>query len=216
LSPFSARLRLAVALKGLEVSFEPPPGGSGSAELKTLTPFGRIPVLVQNGKILVESLALLDYLEDSHPGTRRLRPEDPLQLARVRMIALLFDHNVIKALNGVFAQLMLATVDATAARAALDDVEHELEKLTRFFDSSGPAVGGEWSIADCAMVPFAFLIDVLSPGFGASSPTQRVPRFTEWWTEASKLPEVAAVTARMSKALSAMMAAKKAQAQAHA
>lgn len=60
LSPFSARLRIAAALKGLDVAFEPAPGGSGSEALKQINPFGQIPVLLAGDVRLVESLALLD------------------------------------------------------------------------------------------------------------------------------------------------------------
>jgi glutathione S-transferase len=129
------------------------------------------------------------------------------------MISQLFDLNVIKAFNGVFAQLARPTPDASVARAALDDVEAELGKLVYFFDAEGPAVEGHWSIADCAMAPFAFLMDALAPAFGAISPAQRVPRFTQWWAEASRLPEIASVTAGMQQALSATMTAKKAKAE---
>ena len=149
LSPYSARLRIASALKGLNVVFEAAPGGSGSAELKKLTPFGRIPALVTSkGDVLVESLALLEYLEDTHPGARSLRPHDASQLAKVRMISLLFDHNVIKALTPVFAQLVAAKPDVAIVLKALDEVTVELEKLVFFFDKTGPGAIGELSMAD--------------------------------------------------------------------
>jgi glutathione S-transferase len=214
LSPFGARLRIASALKGLQLTFEPAPGGSGSAELKKLTPFGRVPALVTNkGNVLVESLALLEYLEDTHPGARSLRPHDAEQLARARMIGLLFDHNVIKALGPVFAQLTAAKPDVAVVHKSFDDVAAEIEKLVFFFDQKGPGAVGEISIADCAIAPFAWLMDVLSAGFGATSPTQRVPAFAAWWSRIGQLPEVKQVTDGMQKAMAAFMAAKKAQAQ---
>ena len=213
LSPFSARLRIASALKGLNIQFEPAPGGSGSAELKKLTPFGRIPTLVTSkGEVLVESLALLEYLEDTHPGARSLRPHDAAQLAKARMISLLFDHNVIKALGPMFGQLMAAKPDVAIVLKAFDDVTVELEKLTFFFDKTGPGAVGELSIADCAIAPFAWLIDALAPKFGATSPTQRVPAFTAWWSRVSAVPEVKQVTDGMGKAMAAFVAAKAAQA----
>jgi glutathione S-transferase len=212
LSPYGHRVRLAAALKGITLPSEPPPGGTGSAELKRIHPYGRIPVLLVGEQTLVESLALMEYLEDAWPGTTALRPTDPVQAARVRMIALLFDHNVIKALNGVFAQVVAPKPDPAAARAALDEVTREIEKLVSFFDADGFAVGDTISIADVAIAPFAFLIDALSAGFGAESPTQRVARFRVWWTRAAAVPEIAQTTAAMQKALAAMMAARKAAA----
>ena len=212
LSPFGARVRIASALKGLNVEFEQPPGGSGSAELKKLTPFGKIPALVTTkGDVLVESLVLLEYLEDTHPGSRSLRPKDAAQLAKARMISLLFDHNVLKALGPVFAQLSAAKPDSAVVNKALDDVTAELEKLVFFFDQTGPGAVGELSIADCALAPFAWLIGAISTGFGATSPTQRVPAFAAWWSRISAVAEVKQVTDGMQKAMMAFMAAKKAQ-----
>lgn len=213
LSPFGARLRIASALKGLNVVFEPPPGGTGSPEMKQIHPWGRIPVLVTSkGAALVESLALLEYLEDSHPGARPLRPQhDPEQLARVRMIPLLFDHNVLTALTPVYVQLAAATPDVAAVHQALDNVTAQIEKLVFFFDKNGPGAIGEVSIADCAMAPFAFLINNLAKGFGATSPVERVPAFAAWWSRIGALPEVKKVTDGMQAAFVAFMAAKKAQ-----
>lgn len=212
LSPFSARLRIACALKQLDIPFEPAPGGTGSPELKSINPFGQIPVLQTDGAVLVESLALLDYLEDAYPHARSLRFADPLLAARTRMIGHLFDNKVMRAVQGLFAQLLAPKPDPAAAQQALDDATTELEKLATFLDAQGPAVGGKLSTADCAMAPFAWLFAQLAPMFGATSPFSRVPRFAAWWQELSVLPEVAGVTDGMQQALNAMMAARRAQA----
>lgn len=214
LSPFSARLRIAVALKGLDIAFEPAPGGTGSAELKQTNPFGQIPVLLTADSVLVESLALLDYLEDAYPHSRRLRPTDPVTAARVRMIGMLFDNKVIQALRPLFAQMRAAKPDVAAVHAALDETANELERLARFFDTDGMpvgdfAIGGQLSTADCAMAPFAWLIGVLAPKFGASSPFERVPRIAQWWRAMSAVPEVQQVTSGLAQALAAFMAPKK-------
>lgn len=212
LSPYGARVRIACALKGIEIPVEPPPGGTGSAELKRIHPHGRIPVMLVGPDVLVESLALLEYLEDANPDTVSLRPADPVQAARVRMIALLFDHNVIKALHGVFNEVLSPQPDAETACMALDEVTHELKQVVHFFDADGPAVGATLSIADVAMAPFAFLINALALMFGAQSPVQRVERFASWWQEVGANPQIAEVVARMKQALAAMAAARAAQA----
>jgi len=216
LSPFSARLRIASNFKKLDLAFELPPGSTGSPELRKINPFGQVPVMLVDGQVLVESQALLEYLEDAYPEARALRPAGAVPAARARMIAMLFDNKVFKAFQGVFAQLSSPKPDAAAARAAFDDVTVELERLVTFFDSQGPAVANQWTTADCAMAPFAFLMDALAPAFGATSPTQRVPRFSQWWALAREQAEIAATLAHMEKALQAMMAAKKAAAAAAA
>lgn len=212
-SPFSARLRIAAALKGLDVAFEPPPGGTGSPAMKHIHPWGRIPVLnTGNGTTLAESLALLEYFEDTHGDARPLRPQhDALQVARVRMIALLFDHNVLTALTPSYAQLSAATPDVATVSEALDNVTTQLERLVYFFDEDGQGAVGDVSIADCAMAPFAFLINIISKLFKLDSPVERVPAFSAWWGRIGALPEVTQVTDGMQKGFIALMAAKKEQ-----
>lgn len=210
LSPFSARLRIAAALKGLDdVWFEPAPGGSGSDALKQINPFGQIPVLLKGGTTLVESLALLDFFEDAHPGALSLRPAGAVGMARVRMIGMLFDNQVIQALRPLFNQMLGAQPDVAAVHAALDEAAAQLEKLASFLDPQGPAVGGQLSTADCAMAPFAWLIGVVAPKFGATSPFERVPRIAQWWLTVRVVPEVQQVTSALAQALAAFMSAKK-------
>lgn len=209
LSPFGGRLRMACAFKGLDLPFEPAPGGTGSAELKQINPFGQIPVLIRGDTVLIESLALLDYLEDTYPKTRSLRPGDPTLAARVRMIGMAFDNRVIRALQPMFVQLAASPPDVAVVLAALDAATTELEKLATFMDERGTAVGSGISNADCAMAPFAWLIGVLAPKFGVSSPFERVPRFARWWSEMQQESVVAEVTTGMQQALVAFMTANK-------
>lgn len=210
LSPFGARLRIAVAFKKLSIPFEPAPGGTGSAEHRAIHPFGQVPILLGGERMLVESLALLDYLEDAHPSAPRLRPADAVQAARVRMIALLFDNNVLRAMGPVFVQVRAPKPDPAIVQAALDEMTVALGKLATFLDAEGPAVGGSLSTADCAMAPFAWLSGMLAPNFGVKNPFERVPRFAAWWKQVAAVAEVAGVTAGMQKALMAFMAARKA------
>ncbi len=210
LSPFSARLRISVALRELDIPFQTPPGGTGSAELKTVNPFGQIPILVKDGKALVESLALLDYLEDAYPQSRRLRPADAVQAARVRSVGLLFDNKVFPALRLMFAQMTgAAPPDLAVVHAALDEAAGHLRSLSTFFDTEGPAIGGELSNADCALAPFAWLLGIVAPKFGATSPFMRTPRLVSWWEVVGATPQVKQVTSGLQDAFAAFAAAKK-------
>lgn len=67
-----------------------------------VNPFGHIPVLVDEGFRVIESLAILDYLEARHPE-RALLPTEPRALAKVRMVQLVAFHELLPA---VFKLLM--------------------------------------------------------------------------------------------------------------
>src|SRR5262245_34715467 len=82
LSPFAARIRLAIYAKALPIALAPPPGGLGSEEYKRLNPSGKVPALVlDDGSVLPESEVILEYLEDRFPAPA-LRPSTAEERAR--------------------------------------------------------------------------------------------------------------------------------------
>ena len=86
------RVRIALNLKGLDYEAIPihltkGGGGQHSAEYRALNPLGRVPSLVlDSGDVLTQSLAIIDYLEETHPNPPLL-PADPVQRAQVRAFA---------------------------------------------------------------------------------------------------------------------------------
>jgi glutathione S-transferase len=66
-------------------------------EFVAMNPFHRIPVLVDGDVTLVESLAILDYLETKYPAPAML-PKDAKDLAVVRMVELVAVNELIPAM----------------------------------------------------------------------------------------------------------------------
>src|SRR5215831_1806503 len=85
------RVRTALALKGIQaeqVSINLLEGKQHAAEYKALNPQSVVPALViDGGSPLFQSVAILEYLEETHPEPPLL-PRDPLGRARVRGLAL--------------------------------------------------------------------------------------------------------------------------------
>jgi len=65
-------------------------------EFTTLNPFSHVPVLVDGDFRVIESLAILDYLEARYPD-RPLLPTDAIALARVRMAQLVALNELLPA-----------------------------------------------------------------------------------------------------------------------
>ncbi|WP_454779006.1 glutathione S-transferase family protein [Klebsiella michiganensis] len=57
------------------VSYQRGKGMLAPAELKSVHPLGKSPVVEDNGHILAESGAILEYLQETYDSARRLKPE---------------------------------------------------------------------------------------------------------------------------------------------
>ena len=86
----SYRVRVAFALKGIEVeqvSVNLLQGKQHADEYKKINPQGVVPTLmIDNGPPLFQSMAILEYLEETYPQPPLL-PKDPRGRARVRGLA---------------------------------------------------------------------------------------------------------------------------------
>ena len=85
----SYRLRIALNLKGLEAEYVPVDLTSEEhlePEFKAINPQGLVPALVHDRKVLIQSPAIIEWLEERYP-TPPLLPADPDDRAHVRALA---------------------------------------------------------------------------------------------------------------------------------
>lgn len=101
--------RVWVALLEKELSFatvEMDLGGDQfQPEFLQLNPFHHIPTLVDDGFTVIESLAILDYLEAKYP-TPALLPTEPEAIATTRMVQQITLNELVPAINPLFKQMM--------------------------------------------------------------------------------------------------------------
>jgi maleylacetoacetate isomerase len=86
------RVRIALNLKGLQpephyIHLLKDGGQQHKPEFKAVNPQGFVPALVDEGHTLTQSLAIIEYLEETHPEPPLL-PKDAAGRARVRALAL--------------------------------------------------------------------------------------------------------------------------------
>jgi maleylpyruvate isomerase len=85
----SHRLRIALNLKGLAYEYVPVDLRAEQhlgADYKALNPQGLVPALVDDGRVLIQSPAIIEWLEERYPKPPLL-PTDSEQRARVRALA---------------------------------------------------------------------------------------------------------------------------------
>ncbi|SAL43312.1 maleylacetoacetate isomerase [Caballeronia terrestris] len=86
------RVRIALNLKGLDYEYAPvhllrDGGQQLKPEYRELNPDGIVPTLIDGDDVLNQSLAIIEYLEETHPEPPLL-PRAPVDRAFVRSIAL--------------------------------------------------------------------------------------------------------------------------------
>lgn len=86
------RVRIALNLKGLSYVSHPvhlvrDGGQQHSADYRAINPARLVPSLVDGEQVITQSLAIMEYLDETHPETALL-PVDPQGRARVRALAM--------------------------------------------------------------------------------------------------------------------------------
>jgi maleylacetoacetate isomerase len=162
----SATYRVRIALNLKEIAYESLPrhlvrggGEQRHAAFLALNPHGLVPVLEDAGSTLTQSLAIIEYLEETHPEPPLL-PRTPLLRARVRSLALaiacdIHPLNNLRVLNYLRAPLGVdaAGVDAwyrhwiACGFAALE------EEAGRAPGDRRHLVGAAVTLADVCLVP---------------------------------------------------------------
>ncbi|XP_077179446.1 maleylacetoacetate isomerase isoform X2 [Paroedura picta] len=154
-SSCSWRVRIALALKGIAYDQAPvnlvKDGGQQlSPEFRSVNPMQQIPALKIDGVALSQSLAIIEYLEETRPNPRIL-PQDPKKRAQVRMIS---DHiaSGIQPLQNLNVLQQIGEKKQEWAQHCITRGFEALEQILQ--ETSGCyCVGDEVSMADLCLVP---------------------------------------------------------------
>ncbi|KAL0969104.1 hypothetical protein UPYG_G00222660 [Umbra pygmaea] len=160
-SSCSWRVRIAFALKGIEYDNVPvnliKDGGLQlTDQYKQLNPMQQVPAVQIDGITLSQSLAVIQYIEETRPGTRLL-PVDPQKRAQVRMISDLIASGIqpLQNLN------VLQKIGAEKLQWAQHFIQRGFEALEPILkETAGKyCVGDEISMADICLVPQVYNAD---------------------------------------------------------
>ncbi|RCV43008.1 hypothetical protein SEVIR_9G264400v4 [Setaria viridis] len=159
LSPFTARARLALELRGVAYELlDEPLGPRKSDRLLAANPaYGKIPVLLlPDGRAICESAVIVQYVEDvaraaagaggEGEGAALLLPEDPYERAMHRFWTAYIDDKFWPAIDAVSLgptpeARAQATADARAALRLLEGAFKDCSSGAGFFSGSDAAPG---------------------------------------------------------------------------
>jgi len=162
-SSSSWRVRIALAIKGLDYDYLPVhlvKHEHLADDFTALSAARLVPLLEDGDARLTQSLAIIEYLEETHPQPPLL-PADPLGRARVRAIAQdiaceIHPLNNLRVLRYLVHDLKLSEDDKTSwyrhwVESGLEAVERMLSaQPARFCHGDTP------TLADCTLVPQIF------------------------------------------------------------
>ncbi|RDE05013.1 maleylacetoacetate isomerase [Sphingomonas aracearum] len=192
-STASYRVRIALNLKGLsyaQVTHDLRTGAQASEEYRALQPQGLVPALEADEAVLVQSPAILEWLEERYPEPALL-PASLTDRATVRAMAAVIgcdihplnNLRVLNALSGAFAASP-DQVNAWIARWIGDGFAALEGMIARH--GGGFAFGDRVSLADCYLVPQLYSAERFGVDLAA------FPALVAAAERARALPEVAA------------------------
>jgi maleylpyruvate isomerase len=158
-SSASYRVRIALNLKGLStehLSHHLRKGEQCAPAYLAINPQGLVPTLEDAGTVLTQSLAIIEWLDETHPKPPLL-PKDPLQRAKVRAFAMALACDVHPVQNlKVLARLRQLGLpeEKVTEWAAWANREGLAACETLIAGESGPfCFGATPTIADLCLVP---------------------------------------------------------------
>jgi len=168
--PFSSYCqKVLIALYENAIPFElrllAPGDEQAAAEHAALWPLKRMPVLVDQGRTVVEASIIIEYLGLNHPGAVRLIPDDPHAALDVRMMDRFFDNYVMTPMQKIVFDSIRPAEHRDAPGVA--DARTLLDTAYRWLDTVMSerqwAAGDAFSLADCAAAPSLFYADWVHP-----------------------------------------------------
>nr|GMD95229.1 glutathione transferase GST 23-like [Ipomoea batatas]GME11466.1 glutathione transferase GST 23-like [Ipomoea batatas] len=127
-SPFVARVKWALRMKGLEYEYIEEDIFNKTPLLSQLNPVhAKVPVLVHNGKPLAESLIILEYIDETWNHNYPLLPADPYERARARFWAGFAEFKILNpSWEALWSKGKQQESAVNSAMEALEKLEAEL------------------------------------------------------------------------------------------
>jgi glutathione S-transferase len=136
-----------------------------AAEHEALWPLKRIPVLVDEGRTVLEASIIIEHLDLRHPGPVRLIPDDPRAALDVRMMDRFFDNYIMTPMQKIVLDSIRAAENRD--RQGVVEAREMLDTAYRWLDDAMTgrewAAGDTFSLADCAAAPALFYADWAHP-----------------------------------------------------
>lgn len=168
LSPFCRKVRLSLAEKKIEVELIEERYWEQDPDFLRRNPAGKVPVVRLDGKILTESAAICEYIEETRP-TPPLMPSDPDERVEVRRLVSWFDD---KFHHEVTSKLLYERVnkkvtgegypDSRNVKSGAKAIKYHLDYMAWLLDHRRWLAGDNMTLADFAAAAHLSSLDYIS------------------------------------------------------
>ena len=168
LSPFCRKVRLSLAEKKVEVELVEERYWEKDPDFLRRNPAAKVPVIKLDGKMMSESTAICEYIEETRPEPP-LMPRDPDSRFEVRRLVAWFDD---KFHNEVTSKLLYERVnkkmmksgypDSATVKSGAKAIKYHLDYMAWLLDHRRWLAGDAMSLADFAAAAHLSSLDYIS------------------------------------------------------
>lgn len=159
------------------------------AQILKHNPAGKVPALVDGDVVVGESIAILEYINETL-GKDRLLPKDAKLRARIRSVCAEMHAGFANLRGSLPMNLARRKGPVPLSDATQADIRRILtlwEGLRNEFKDAGPYLFGQWSMADCMYLPVCTRFDTYEVDLtmhprarGYLETMLALPAFQEW------------------------------------
>jgi glutathione S-transferase len=163
-SSYSQKVLIALYENATPFEYRSLEEAAANAELEALSPLKKFPVLRDGERTVLETTAIIEYLQLHHPGKVRLVPDGDAGM-EARMLDRIFDNYVMTPMQKIVGNPLRPEKDrdgygVSEARAALERIYLWLDGRLA---GRTWAAGENFTLADCAGAPSLFYADWAHP-----------------------------------------------------
>lgn len=159
-SSYSQKVLIALYENAIPFEYRNLEDSSANAELASLWPLKRFPVLVDRGRTVLESSTIIEHVQMHCQGPVRLIPEGDAGI-EVRMLDRVFDNYVMTPMQKIVLDHLRppAQRDPFGVAQARELLDSAYGWLDGRLAGREWAIGDAFSLADCAAAPSLFYAD---------------------------------------------------------
>ena len=150
--PYSHRCRIVLFEKDMDFEIIDVDMHNKPEEIASISPSGKMPVLVERDLILTESNIINEYIDERFPHPQ-LMPPDPVMRARARLVLFNFEHDLFTHVNTLEHRL------GKGSDKARQEIRDSLSQLTPILTKQKYLMNDEFSMLDVAIAPLLWRLE---------------------------------------------------------